>query len=214
MNRTSGFSFNPEHAFEEFDLGTIKDDNFRRDVYRRMASMAMITDAETTFLAAPAKPVPTCAKPKNMAEISQAIHAVKQAVDAHVGDAPYEFPEVKRSLGYIAKERFDAIGMMPEDNVPVIFESPGAADYGMTHWKRHHLKDWKKADFEAEVVKMLEQTLWNPLAEMKNTISTNGKCIQLTSPDGKYVANLWRKGNNWVDSIQDAWNWEHSRTQK
>ena len=52
---------------------------------------------------------------------------------------------------------------------------------------------------------MLEQTLWNPLAKMRNTISKNGKRIDLMSPDGKYVANLWRRGNNWVYSIQDAW---------
>ena len=207
----SGFSFDPEHAFEEFDLGTIKDDGLRRNVYRQMASMATRTDAETTFLAAPAKPVPTCAKPENMGEIKKAFHAVKQSVDVHVGDGPYEFPEVKCPLGYIAKERFDAIGMMPEDNVPVIFESPGAAEYGMKHWRRHHLPDWKKADFEAEAVKMLEQTLWNPLATMRNTISKNGKRIDLISPDGKYVANLWRRGNNWVYSIQDAWDISASR---
>ena len=36
--------------------------------------------------------------------------------------------------------------MLPEENVEVIFESPGKSDYGMKHWRKHHIDDWKRPD--------------------------------------------------------------------
>lgn len=210
VDSESGFSFDPEHAFEEFDMSSIKDQEYRREVYRKFAVLAKKTNAETTFLAPVGKPIPTCAEPENLDEIKRVIGSVKKTIDEHKENEPYVFPEDKCSLGFIAKERFDAIGMQPEDNVEVIFESPGKSDYGMKHWKKHHLKDWQKKDFEQELLEMLAQTIWNPLATMKNTISVNGKRIKIISPNGKYIANLWRKGDEWVYSIQDAWNWGES----
>ena len=96
-------------------------------------------------------------------------------------------------------------------NAAGIFESPGKSNYGMKHWKKHHLDDWKRPEFVDELLKMLGETIWNPLAKMANTLSQVGKRISVTSPDGKYVANLWRKGDKWVYSIQDAWNWSDSQ---
>ena len=37
------------------------------------------------------------------------------------------------------------------------------------------------------------------------THSTLGKRISIESPDGKYIANFWRRGDKWVYSIQNAW---------
>lgn len=207
----SGFQFDPSKAFSEYDMSSIKDDAKRREIYRDMVEFAMKTDAETTFLAAPAKPVPTCAKPENLDEIKQVIGSVKKTLDEHKAGEEYVFPETKCSLGYIAKERFDAIGMQPEDNVEVIFESPGKSSYGMEHWKRHHLKDWKKQDFINELLNMLSETIWNPLAKMANTLSKEGKRIKITSPDGKYIASLWRKEDKWIYSIQDVWDMSGSK---
>lgn len=210
----SGFKFDPQKAFDEFDMGCIRDQEQRRDVYRQMASMATRTNSETTFIAAPAKPVPAFAKPENLDEIEGVITAVKDAVDSRRKGEEYTFPEISCSLGYIAKERFDAIGMRPEDNVEAIFESPGGSNYGMVHWKRHHIKDWSRQDFVKEVLGMFEATIWNPLAEMANTHSKAGQRIRVTSPDGKYIANLWRREGKWVYSIQDAWDWSGSGSRK
>ncbi|MCQ2378346.1 MAG: phage head morphogenesis protein [Victivallaceae bacterium] len=210
----SGFAFDPESAFDDFDMSSIKNLDERRKIYRSMASLAMKTDARTSFLAAPAKPVPTCAKPDNLNEITEVITQVKRAIDDHKPNTPYEFPDVKCSLGHIARERFDAIGMQPEDNVPVIFESPGASDYGIRHWKDHHLDDWKKKDFVQTLLNMLRSTIWNPLAVMKNTLEKKGKRISITSPDGQYIANLWKRGEQWVYSIQDAWDQSDSMAKK
>lgn len=201
----SGFRFDPRHGFEEFDMSTIKDPAYRRETYRQMAALAKRTDAETTFLAAPAKPVPVCAAPENMDEIESALGKVKKAVDEHKEDEAYEFPELQVSLGHIAKERFDAIGMQPEDNVEVIFESPGKSDYGVNHWKRHHFEDWKKPEAVQNFIQMISATLWNPEAKMANTLSKDGKRISVTSPDGRYLANVWKKGDKWIYSIQDVW---------
>lgn len=214
VDRDSGFSFDPRNGFEEFDMASLKDIDARRKVYRGMAELAKRTNAETTFLAAPAKPVPVCAEPDNLDEIKKVLGAVKQAVDEHKPDTPYEFPEISCPLGYIAQERFDAIGMQPEDNVEVVFESPGKSDYGMKHWRKHHIDDWKRPDFVNELLKMLGKTIWNPLAAMSNTLSPQGRRIGITSPDGKYVANLWRRGDKWVYSIQDAWDWSNSGIKK
>lgn len=201
----SGFRFDPRHGFEEFDMSSIKDPAYRRETYRRMALLAKRTDAETTFLAAPAKPVPVCAAPENMGEIEAALGEVKKAIDEHKEGEEYKFPELQVSLGYIAKERFDAIGMQPEDNVEVIFESPGKSEYGMKHWKKHHLDDWKIPEAVKDFIKMLSATLWNPEAKMANTLSKSAKRIDVTSPDGRYVASLRRRGYVWVYSIQDVW---------
>ena len=211
VDRNSGFSFDPRNGFEEFDMASLKDIDTRRRVYRDMASLAKQNGTEMMFLAAPAKPVPVCAEPDNLDEIKRVLGAVKQAVDEHKPDTPYEFPEISCSLGHIAKERFDAIGMQPEDDVEVVFESPGKSDYGMKHWKDHHIDDWKQPDFVDELLKMLGKTIWNPLASMANTLSQVGKRIRVVSPDGKYVANLWRRGDKWVYSIQDAWEWDKSQ---
>lgn len=201
----SGFRFDPAKAFEEFDMSAIKDPAYRRETYRQMAALAKHTNAETTFLAAPAKPVPVCAAPENMGEIEAALGEVKKAIDEHKAGESYEFPAVQVSLGYIAKERFDAIGMQPEDNVEVIFESPGKSDYGMKHWKRRHLNDWKRPDAIKDFIQMMSATIWNPEAKMANTLSKDGKRITVTSPDGKYLASLWWRGDKWVYSIQDVW---------
>ena len=211
VDSRSGFTFDPARAFEEFDMSSIKDDAYRRETYRKMAQSAMKNAAETTFIATPAKPVPTCVKPKNLAKIKEVIGSVKRSIDEHKDGEEYVFPETKCSFGYIAKERFDAIGMQPEDDVEVFFESPGKADYGMKHWKDHHLKDWKSQDFEEELLRMLSETIWNPLAIMKNTLSKAGKRISITSPDGRYIANLWRRGEQWVYSIQDVWDMSRSK---
>jgi hypothetical protein len=201
----SGFRFDPRHGFEEFDMSSIKDPAYRRETYRQMAFLAKRTDAETTFLAAPAKPVPVCAAPENMGEIKAALGEVKKAIDERKEGEGYEFPELQVSLGYIAKERFDAIGMQPDDNLEVIFESPGKSDYGMKHWENHHLNDWKKPEAVKKFIQMLSATLWNPEAKMENTLSKIGKRIDITSPDGRYVTSLWRKGHFWVYSIQSVW---------
>ena len=205
VDSKSGFSFDPEHVFEEFDMSAIKEPEQRRATYRQMESYAFLTGEETALSASPGKPVPVCAVPENMDEIEAALGAVKKAVDDHKDGEAYEFPELQVSLGHIAKERFDAIGMQPEDDVEVIFESPGKSDYGMKHWKRHHLDDWKKTEAIKDFIRMLSATIWNPEAKMTNTLSPKGKRISIASPDGQYLANLWRKGKRWVYSVQDVW---------
>lgn len=210
----SGFKFDPANAFEEFDMNSISDPDFRRETYRQMAKMATKTDARTTFLAAPAIPVPTCAKPESLDEIKQVIATVKNSIDNHKTGEEYIFPALKCSLGYIARERFDAIGMQPEDNVEMIFESPGKSDYGMAHWKKHHIDDWRREDFEVELLTMLSVTIWNPLAKMSNTFSRVGKRISIVSPDGKYISNLWKRGDKWVYSIQNSWDISETRNPK
>lgn len=214
VENKSGFKFDPQTAFEEFDISSFRDSETRKDVYRQMAKMATRTNSQTTFLAAPAKPVPTCAKPENLDEIKRVIAAVKESVDTHKKGEEYVFPEVKCSLGHIALERFDAIGMQPEENVEVLFESPGKSNYGMEHWKGHHIKDWSRTNFETELLTMLSATIWNPLGTMANTHSKAGKRIRISSPDGKYVANLWRREGKWIYSIQDAWDWDGSGSKK
>ena len=211
VDSKSGFVFDPEHAFEEFDMASIKDLEFRRKTYAGMADLAKKTDTETTFLAAPATPVSTLSAPENLDEIKQALTQVKAAVDSKAEGEPYTFPEITCSLGYIAKERFDAIGMLPEENVEVIFESPGKSDYGMKHWRKHHIDDWKRPDAVEYLLRLMSATLWNPKAMMSNTHSKNGKRLQITSPDKKIIANLWFKGDKWVYSIQDTWDISESQ---
>ncbi len=95
--------------------------------------------------------------------------------------------------------------MQPDDDVEVILESPEKSDYGMKHWKKHHADDIKKGEFVKNALEMLSKTVWEPSAVMTSTHSTLGKRISIKSPDGKYIANFWRRGDKWVYSIQDAW---------
>ena len=205
IDSKSGFSFDPAHVFEEFDMSAIKEPEQRRATYRQMESYAFLTGEETALSASPEKPVPVCAAPENMDEIQAALEAVKKAVDAHKAGEPYIFPDLQVSFGHIARERFDAIGMQPDDDVEVIFESPGKSDYGMKHWKKHHLDDWKSPEAVKNFIIMMSETIWNPEAKMANTLSKSGKRIDITSPDGRYVASLRRRGHVWVYSIQDVW---------
>ena len=212
--RSRGFAFDPAHAFEKFDLSGIKNVERRRETYRQMASLASETGAKMSFCAEPEKPVAVCPEPVDIEKIRETLAAVKKVVDEHKDGEPYIFPALQVSLGHIAKERFEAIGMLLEDNVEVIFESPGKSDYGMKHWRRHHLNDWKKPDAVDNFIGMMAETIWNPAAKMTNTLSKNGKRISITSPDGKYLANLWKKGEKWVYSIQDVWDQSESRRER
>ena len=211
VDSKSGFSFDPAHVFEEHDMSAFKELGQRRAAYRQMESYAFLTGEETSLSASPAKPIPVCAVPENMDEIEAVLGAVKKAVDDHKDGEAYEFPELQTSLGHIAKERFDAIGMQPEDDVEVIFESPGKSDYGMKHWKKHHLNDWKSPEAVKIFIKMMQETLWNSRAKMINTLAPAGKRIDVVSPDGKYVASLWKRGEKWVYSIQDVWDQSNSQ---
>jgi len=211
----SGFSFDPAHVFEEFELSGIKDVQYRRDTCREMCKLADKSGGEVTFVEALSeKKNPVIQEPENLDEIRKTLEIIKKSVNSHEPGTQYTFPDVQCSLGFISKERFDAIALQPEDDVPVIFESPGASDYGMTHWKGHHLDDWKKDDAVEFVLNALRETIWNKNSALANTYSKKGKRLSITSPDGKYIANMWKRGKAWVYSIQDVWDQSESSREK
>ena len=94
--------------------------------------------------------------------------------------------------------------MLPEENVEVIFESPGKSDYGMKHWRKHHIDDWKRPDAVEYLLRLMSATLWNPKAMMKITHGKD-KRITIISPDQRYIATLWKRGRQWTYSIEDVW---------
>lgn len=204
IDTNSGFSFNPEHIFEENQLPA----NLHVETRREMLSSVRkyVEKEKVHFVALPAETGP---RPEPMVWdlpsdedfnrfISQNLPILK---DPKITKDSEEMQNVPKTLpmGTLSRDVIDAFGLEPgEDKV---FLSRGNTDFGLFHQKRNHFQEM----LDGRMLRAIRETLGGK--NVKYTLSmTPGKSdyINIEALDGTGYVTLKRRGVDGHWEIVDA----------
>ena len=179
----SGFSFDPEHVFEEFDLSSIKDAGLREKGHEKILSfckrenMQMSLKAEGT----PYKQSENIYRePENINEIKALFAKLGKRNETAV-------PPVHISVGKLLKEHIQRLGLKDFYD-DIIFNHPGSNKEGTLHWQKHH-----NDTLNESVISIFRKTLWNPNASVREDINGSARRICIYVKDGTRgeLTNIW-----------------------
>ena len=179
----SGFSFDPAHAFEEFDLGCVKDDAARAKVHDGLLAFCQKGNFSASFYGAqPQKLLPeSYREPANIEEIREAFRKIEKRREKDPGN-------ISVSVGNLLPEHAAKLGLR-DFNGEIIFNHPGTAKAGSKHWQRHHDDTLNEKD----AIDLFRLTIWNPNANVREDVNGSARRISISVKDvetGK-IANIW-----------------------
>ena len=179
----SGFSFDPAHAFEEFDLGSVKDDAARAKVHDGLLAFCQKGNFSASFYnAQPQKLLPeSYREPGIIEEIREAFRKIEKRREKDPGN-------ISVSVGNLLPEHAAKLGLR-DFNGEIIFNHPGTAKAGSKHWQRHHDDTLNEKD----AIDLFRLTIWNPNANVREDVNGSARRISISVKDvetGK-IANIW-----------------------
>ncbi len=202
VDSESGFQFNPEHAFEKFDLSGIKNSDTRHSThndfveYCKKEKIHVSLTAKTEILN-----TQTIQEPSNLEEIKRVITQVNDKLDA--GVTPDRIADKKISLGKLLPEhRLAGIG---DDELNIVFHTQGGQDHGTKHWIKNHRDTLRLQKF----LELMRKTIWNSAAKCIEDI--NGAIRRLifeySDAKGNVITSVFELGDSsskeW--SLIDSW---------
>lgn len=199
IDSTSGFSFDPEHAFETFDLASVKDVEKQQQVRAGIVQLCAEENAHLSLrLSAEIKP--TVIPPKNLDEVESTIKNLQTALDA--GVPVNQLPDDKLLLGtftpgYLAEREIES------DISQIVFYLRGTQDHGTKHWIKNHRNGLTPQKF----IELLKRTVWNTAATCVEDV--NGSVRRLVfedrQPNGNAITTIFELKGNGEWALVDSW---------
>lgn len=197
----SGFSFDPAHAFEEFDLGCVKDDSARTKVHDDLLALCQKGNCSASFYGAkPQKLLPeSYREPENIEEIRETFQKVEKR-----REIPLD--EFSISLGKILPEHIKRLGLK-DFREDIIFKHEKANfRVGPNHWEQHHSDTLNEHD----AIELFRHTIWNPNAELREDIVGKRRriCFYVKDKDSGELTNVWVTKDNdgkLILEVVDSW---------
>jgi len=201
VDSRSGFVFDPEAAFEKFDLSTVKLPDVRKNVHNDMVKFCADNGNYASLQGAPAPQKllqESYREPKNIQEIRNTFRRVEQRKEK----PPEEF---SISVGKILPEHAERLGLT-DFNEDIVFKYPGTSKAGVKHWQRNHDNTLN----EENAIRLFRTTIWNPYAEIKEDISGKQRRINIYVKDeiSGELTNIWVSKNpagKLILEIIDSW---------
>ena len=197
----SGFSFDPAHAFEEFDLGCVKNDAARINVHNGLLALCQKGNCSASFYGAkPQKLLPeSYREPENIEEIRETFQKVEKR-----REIPLD--EFSISLGKILPEHIKRLGLK-DFREDIIFKHEKANfRVGPNHWEQHHSDTLNEHD----AIELFRHTIWNPNAELREDIVGKRRriCFYVKDKDSGELTNVWVTKDNdgrLILEVVDSW---------
>ena len=198
----SGFSFDPAHAFEEFDLGSVKDDAARAKVHDGLLAFCQKGNFSASFYGAqPQKLLPeSYREPANIEEIREIFRKIENRKNV-----PLENFEI--SLGKILPEHVARLGLKDFKEDIIFKHEKGNRRVGPNHWARNHSDTLNEKD----AIDIFRYTIWNPNAELReDVVGTRRRiCFYVKDKDTGKLTNVWVVKDNageLIMEVVDSWN--------
>lgn len=201
VDSRSGFSFDPAHAFEEYDLGCVKDDSARTKVHDDLLALCQKGNCSASFYGAqPQKLLPeSYREPENIEEIRETFQKVEKR-----REIPLD--EFSISLGKILPEHINRLGLK-DFREDIIFKHEKANfRVGPNHWEQHHSDTLNEHD----AIELFRHTIWNPNAELREDIVGKRRriCFYVKDKDSGELTNVWVTKDNdgkLILEVVDSW---------
>ena len=196
----SGFAFDPAHAFEKFDLGSIKTIEGREKLHDGLLMMCQQGNFSMSFYgASPQKLLPeSYREPGNIEEIREVFRKVANRKEEDPGS-------LSVSVGNLLPEHAAKLGLK-DFNGEILFKHPGTAKAGSRHWQNRHDDTLNEKD----AIELFRLTIWNPNASVREDINGSARRLVIYVKDretGK-LSNIWvvkdPAGNLHLELI-DSW---------
>ena len=179
----SGFAFDPAHAFEKFDLGSVKNDAARTNLHDGLLAFCQKGNFSASFYGAqPQKLLPeSYREPENIEEIREVFRKVANREKEYPG-------RLSVSVGNLLPEHAAKLGLK-DFNGEIIFNHPGTARAGTKHWQKHHNDTLN----EEEAIELFRLTIWNPNANVREDIhgTTRRLAIYVKDKETGKLSNIW-----------------------
>ena len=202
IDSASGFSFDPEHAFETFDLASVKDATTRESVHEDVVKYCAKNESSMTLYGAPPEKKllqESYREPGNIKEIEDIFTKIENNRE---NLKPFNI-----SVGKILPEHAKRLGLTDfNEDIQFLFQ-PENGRVGVAHWQRNHSDTLNSRD----AIRIFRLTIWNPYAELKEDLVGRRRRIAVFVKDVETgsLTNVWvikDSNGKLVLQLVDSWN--------